>query len=123
MVATDNRGHVRSFTLSHQDFQSIHIRSNERYDALFDLFQLQKHLRSFLPLNKRQKSAIIDRKGEKGILGECIFRQLAYFDVGRSFMVDSLHNIYIGAFVSEKNIFSMLILLSMNLRNVWLDCG
>lgn len=105
MVATDNGGHVRSFSLNHYDFKSIHLRSNERYDALFELFQLQKHLRSFLPFNKRQRSAIIDRRSEKGIQGECLFRQLAHFDVGRSFLVDSLHNIYLGAFVSDRQIF------------------
>lgn len=104
VVATENGGHVRSFSLRYQDFDSIHTRSNERYDALFDLFQLQKHLRSFLPHNKRHKSMIIDGKREKGIVGECIFRRLAYFDVGRSFMVDSLHNVYIGAFVCKKQV-------------------
>ena len=103
MVTTENAGHVRSFSLSHRDIDFIHLRSNERYDALFDLLQLQKHLRSFLPTKKQKQSAIIDKKKEKGIVGECVFRKLAHFDVGRSFMVDSLHNIYIGAFVSEKH--------------------
>ena len=118
MVATDNGGHVRSFSLNHYDFQSIHLRSNERYDALFGLFQLQKHLRSLLPPNKRQRSAITDRRSEKGIQGECLFRQLAFFDVGRSFLVDTLHKVYLGAFASGAKIFSTSILLSLNLRNV-----
>ena len=102
MIATENGGHVRSFAQSHQDFNLIHERSNDRYDALIDLLQLHRHLRSFLPNSKQKKSAINDKKNEKGIVGECLLRQLAYFDVGRSFMVDSLHNIYIGAFVSGK---------------------
>ena len=79
----------------------MHHRYNERYDALLDLSQLQKHLRALAPRAQRKKIAIRDKKTEKGIIGECLFRQPAYFDVGRSFMADSLHNIYIGAFVSK----------------------
>ena len=124
MVATDNGGHVRSFSLNHVDFDSIHARSNERYDALLDLWKLQKHLRDSLPYNKRQRSAIVDKRNEKGIIGECLFRQLAHFDVGQSFMVDSLHNIYIGAFVSKNNYF-ILMLLSLNFKKrmvgLWLS--
>ena len=110
MVATDNGGHVRSFSLNHADFDSIHSRSNERYDALLDLWKLQKHPRNSLPFHKRQKSAIVDKRNEKGIVGECLYRRLAHFDVGQSFMVNSLHNIYIGAFVSI-NYFCILMLL------------
>ena len=124
MVATDNGGHVRSFSLNHVDFDSIHARSNERYDALLDLWKLQKHLRDSLPYNKRQRSAIVDKRNEKGIIGECLFRQLAHFDVGQSFMVDSLHNIYIGAFVSKNNYF-ILMLLSLHFKKrmvgLWLS--
>ena len=104
MIATENGGHVRSFAQSHQDFNLIHERSNDRYDALIDLLQLHRHLRSFLPNSKQKKSGINDKKNERGIVGECLLRQLAYFDVGRSFMVDSLHNIYTGVFVSGKTL-------------------
>lgn len=105
MIATENGGHVRSFSITRPDFDGIHTRSNERYDALFDLLQLQKQLRSCLPVNQQRKAAITDKHTEKGILGECILRQLGHFDVGRSFMVDSLHNIYLGAFVSRTHAF------------------
>ena len=44
MVGTDNGEHVRSFSLNHFDFDSVYTRTNERYDALLGLFQLQKHL-------------------------------------------------------------------------------
>jgi hypothetical protein len=40
-----------------------------------------------------------DKVGEKGTLGPCILKALSYFDVGRSFIADTLHNTYIGAFV------------------------
>ena len=36
----------------------------------------------------------------KGIQGPCVVRPLAYFDVGSSFFVDTLHNVYLGVFVS-----------------------
>ncbi len=36
---------------------------------------------------------------KKEIFGSCILKELSYFDVGRSFMADTLHNAYIGAFV------------------------
>lgn len=36
----------------------------------------------------------------KGYLGPCALRPLKYFDVGKSFLTDSLHNLYGGAMVS-----------------------
>ena len=35
-----------------------------------------------------------------GHLGECHLRSLRYFDVGQSFVFDTLHNLYRGTFVS-----------------------
>ena len=40
------------------------------------------------------------RQKEKGVKGRCVLRSLSCFDVGRSFLIDSLHNIYLGLFVS-----------------------
>lgn len=40
---------------------------------------------------------------EKGLKGGCVLRSLSKFDVGRSFLVDSLHNIYLGVVVSLMN--------------------
>jgi hypothetical protein len=42
-----------------------------------------------------------NKEMEHGIVGPCVLRQLTYFDVGFSFVSDSLHNIYHGAFVSR----------------------
>ena len=36
----------------------------------------------------------------KGYMGPCALRPLKYFDVGKSFLTDSLHNLYGGAMVS-----------------------
>jgi hypothetical protein len=48
---------------------------------------------------KRKLLFVQDKVGEKGTLGPCILKALSYFDVGRSFIADTLHNAYIGAFV------------------------
>ncbi|UJR24359.1 hypothetical protein I4U23_005736 [Adineta vaga] len=32
----------------------------------------------------------------KGFKGPCLFRQLTHFDVYRSFLCDTLHNLYLG---------------------------
>ena len=60
---------------------------------------MHEQSKAFLPYKKHLEDASIDQKNGKGIMGVCIFRELAYFDVGRSFIADSLHNIYIGSFV------------------------
>lgn len=104
MVETSNDGHVRSFSTSVDDLDDIDKRSNERYDQLIDVIQAHKQLNYHLARNKQLKDSSIVKQYGKGIAGVCIFRELTYFDVGRSFMADSLHNIYAGAFV--RNIFA-----------------
>ncbi len=37
----------------------------------------------------------------RGHVGVCVLRGLTYFDVGKSFLSDSLHNIYHGVMVSR----------------------
>ena len=102
MVPTDGGGHVRSFSITPNDLPEISIRSNERYDVLIDVFQLQKQLKDLWPKAKKSRKLPVDKDNEKGVVGVCILRELSYFDVGRSFMADSLHNVYIGAFVSKE---------------------
>lgn len=60
--------------------------------------------------NYRGRGALaeIHKKSEKGVKSPCVLRTLSKFDVGRSFLVDSLHNIYLGLFVS-LTIFSALL--------------
>ena len=36
----------------------------------------------------------------QGHVNVCVLRSLTYFDVGKSFLADSLHNIYHGVVVS-----------------------
>jgi len=104
MVETDKRGHVRSFSASQYDIENTPTRCNERYDMLINVFELQQQLRSIWPKKKRLMIELANEKNEKGIMGICSLRELAHFDVGRSFMTDSLHNIYIGVFVRKTYI-------------------
>ncbi|CAF4361359.1 unnamed protein product, partial [Rotaria sp. Silwood2] len=48
----------------------------------------------------RGRRALIEthKNTEKGVKGPCLLRTLSCFDVGSSFLVDSLHNIYLGLF-------------------------
>ena len=101
MVSTNKGGHVRSFSLDSQELSAVICRSNERYDVLIDIFELQKQLKNLWPRGLHSKDPPIDKQNEKGIMGVCLLRELIYFDVGRSFMTDSLHNVYIGALVSR----------------------
>lgn len=99
MVKTNNDGNVRSFAMTYDEITQINRRSNMRYDLLLDIKLLHDQLRQSIQ-GRIKKSFIKEQKTrEKGILGPCIFRELSYFDVGNGFMADSLHNVYIGAFV------------------------
>ena len=49
--AVDNvKWKVSSSSLNHAHFDSIHVRFNECYDALLDLWKLQEYLRNSLPI-------------------------------------------------------------------------
>lgn len=102
MLRTHRGGNVRSFSMSQDDIDNTPARSNERYDILINMFQLQQQFRNLWPKKKQLMNDLANEKNEKGVAGVCILRELAFFDVGRSFMADSLHNIYIGLFVRKK---------------------
>jgi hypothetical protein len=46
----------------------------------------------------------------RGYRGKCVLRELSYFDVGISFLSDSLHNCYHGVTVSKKHYDELLYL-------------
>lgn len=73
---------IRVFPLSITSISTVVRRSNENYDKVMKL-----------------KNPSDDKR--KGYLGECALRSLTYFDVGRSFLTDSLHNLYGGTMVSQ----------------------
>ncbi|CAF4286723.1 unnamed protein product [Rotaria magnacalcarata] len=99
MVKTVKDGNVQSFATTCADLMEIQKRSNMRFDLLLDIKLLHDQLRQSL-LERIDKALMMQHKiEENGITGPCIFRELSYFDVGNGFMADSLHNVYIGAFV------------------------
>ena len=100
MVKTARGGHVRSFSVDKDNLNDIATRSNKRHDQLIVSVQLDQQLKDVSPNKAQKRNASVDRQSSRGIMGVCLFRELTYFDIGRSFMADSLHNIHIGAFVS-----------------------
>jgi hypothetical protein len=111
MVPTDNRGYVRSFATNGQELNELVPRSNDRYDVLIGVFEVQKQLNNLWVRDRYSRKPPTDKLNEKGLMGVCLLRELAHFDVGRSFMADSLHNVYLGAFVSHE-LFSFSLFLS-----------
>ena len=80
----------------------IELRSNARYDLLIGLRQTLDQQRNQLRVAQRKQQEKLDRETTRGILGPCSLRSCSMFDVGLSFMSDSLHNVYIGTFVSSS---------------------
>ena len=101
MVRTEKEGNVRSFAMTLDAVEETYLRSNMRFDVLLDLKLLHEQIQQSFPTRKRKSLMEQHKLEEKGILGPCILRELSYFDVGRSFMADTLHNVYIGAFVCK----------------------
>ena len=102
MVKT-NKGYVRSFFMNKTDLESVQLRCNQRYDSLLSLKHYHQQKINTVDKELKKKRKYLEEQhvtAEKGILGECILQSLRNFDVGTSFMADSLHNVYIGAFVS-----------------------
>ncbi|CAF1497861.1 unnamed protein product [Adineta ricciae] len=93
-----SKGHVRTFAAELHILNDTKQRCNIRYDTLLALKEMRDSRRALLPERKRKKQAERDKQKDYGILGPCAFRGCSMFDVGCSFMSDSLHNIYIGAF-------------------------
>ena len=82
--------------------QDLEERCNIRYDVLLALRQHYDIQRAALPKGKEKRQWQDDQRKSFGILGPCVLRSCSMFDVGRSFMADSLHNVYTGAFVSSS---------------------
>lgn len=80
---------IRVFPLISTDQSQPRLRSNQTYDELINA-----------NLNGHRRSKIDDRNQRRGQIFTCTLRQLTYFDVGRCFLTDSLHNIYHGVVVS-----------------------
>lgn len=102
-VSTRNEGSIVSFAI-YENTDPVFERSNARHDFY------QKHLkRNAVQLShysgSRGRPALLKSHKNlvKGATGPCILRSLSHFDVGQSFMFDSLHNLYLGLFISTRS--------------------
>ncbi|CAF4396510.1 unnamed protein product [Rotaria sp. Silwood2] len=82
---------IRVFPTSEDD--QIKLRSTVRCELI--LGQLAKVQHHDYPVTSEEKSNL-----QLGYLGKCLLTELSYFDHGHSFLMDTLHTIYHGAFVS-----------------------
>lgn len=99
----DAQGRCNTFVISKDD--DIFLRTNERYDTLLPIYEANtKELQAFISSGNRGRKKLESkhRLSVKGLKGRCVLRPLKYFDVGSSFAVDTLHNVYLGAFVSSS---------------------
>ena len=82
---------IRVFPLLPVDQSQPRLRTNQTYDELMKIDQ-----------KKRATIKTELRDQMRGHVGVCILRDLTYFDIGNSFLSDSLHNIYHGVMVSRS---------------------
>ncbi|CAF1366154.1 unnamed protein product [Adineta ricciae] len=96
-VSTNNNGSVVSFAIYETD-PPTNERTNERHDLLIK--QLHRNAIELTASTYRGRRDLTDKhkQSEKGVKGPCVLRSLSNFDVGSSFLVDSLHNVYLGLF-------------------------
>ncbi|CAF5202325.1 unnamed protein product, partial [Rotaria magnacalcarata] len=95
---TKNDGSVVSFAI-YENNPNACERTNERYDLLQQEVKMNENqLANFTGSCGRPALIEVHKNAEKGIKGPCLLRALSKFDVGRCFLVDSLHNIYLGLF-------------------------
>ncbi|CAF1577303.1 unnamed protein product [Adineta ricciae] len=92
-------GRCNTFPMTEGD--RLRKRDNKRYDELLLVYESNaKELAAFIERGTRGRNKLMNKHklSVKGIQGPCVLRSLAYFDVGSSFLVDSLHNVYLGVF-------------------------
>ncbi|CAF3359206.1 unnamed protein product, partial [Rotaria sp. Silwood2] len=82
----ESKKKIRVFSIRKNDDQPK-LRNNFTYDVKMAIPE------SFRPKKKNAR-----RDYMCGYMGECHLRDLRYFDVGRSFAFDTLHNLYRGTF-------------------------
>ncbi len=80
---------IRVFPLLPEHQQQPRLRTNKTYDEYMNIYK-KKHFINDTELRDRLR----------GHISPCVLRDLTYFDVGSSFLSDSLHNIYHGVVVS-----------------------
>ena len=97
-------------------------RSNARHD--FYQTRLRKNATELAQLTSSLgRPALLESHNNavKGAKGPCILRSLSNFDIGHSFLFDSLHNLYLGLYVS-RILFKYLV-GKFDFRNDFSDYG
>jgi hypothetical protein len=88
LVKVNSTNKIRVFPIDQYTLSPI--RNNQLYDLIM------KYMDDMgIDYNDKQNDNL------KGHRGKCVLRDLSYFDVGISFVSDSLHNCYHGVTVSK----------------------
>lgn len=93
-IKPNSKKKIRVFPLVPADQQQPRLRTNTTYDAFMNVHPNQQLMKS---------NQLRDRL--RGHVSPCVLRKLKYFDVGTSFLSDSLHNVYHGVMVSDIYVF------------------
>ncbi|CAF1462164.1 unnamed protein product [Rotaria sordida] len=94
------KGHIRCFPLDTTNPPDL--RSNKTYDQAMKILTKNKQQRA-----RRNSLTGADNDAAKGHVGPCALRRLRFFEMGQSFLIDSLHNLYSGAFNQYRNAFAI----------------
>ncbi|CAF4953779.1 unnamed protein product, partial [Rotaria sp. Silwood1] len=86
------KGHIRCFPLD--QINPPHLRSNHTYDAAMKVLEKNKKQRA-----RRNSLTGANNDEANGHFGPCALRRLRLFNMGQSFLTDSLHNLYSGIFL------------------------
>ncbi|CAF3904140.1 unnamed protein product [Rotaria sp. Silwood1] len=84
-IKKNSRKKIRVFPLISDHQEQPRLRTNETYDTFMKVYA-QERLLNHVELRDRLR----------GHISPCVLRELTYFDVGTSFLSDSLHNVYHG---------------------------
>ncbi|CAF1607895.1 unnamed protein product [Rotaria magnacalcarata] len=85
VIKPKSKKKIRVFPLVSAHQQQPRLRTNETYDIFMNTYEKERFTNN---------NELRDRL--RGHIGPCGLRSLTYFDVGTSFLSDSLHNIYHG---------------------------
>lgn len=94
MVDEKSKKKIRVFPLIAEHEPQPRLRTNETYDS---------YVSAGLGVSSEINNQLRDKM--HGHVTTCSLRKLRYFDVGESFLSDSLHNVYHGVMVSIRRIF------------------
>jgi hypothetical protein len=89
-IKPNSKKKIRVFPLLLEHQQQPRLRTNKTYDEFMNIYKKERFMNDI---------EVRDRL--RGHISPCVLRDLTFFDVGSSFLSDSLHNIYHGVVVSD----------------------